>query len=1036
MIRNVLKPFGLIRVALAVTVGIPFLITSNAFAQDPVPPPPPDQAAAGAATTAEVERVVVTGSNIPTAEEVGPNPVDTYRKDDIARLGVRTASDLIHKLPSASGSMINENNTNGGDGRAEINLRGILAKETLVLQDGRRLAPIGFAGSTVDLNTLPLHAVDHIDILKDGASAIYGSDAVAGVVNVWLIKKFRGLEVGAQYGNSNMGFANDGMEVNAWLLGGTGDDKTDIVVLAEYFQRNAIFSRDSDISHTANAIPFGGNDVRSGNFSGRTQGRIFDPRFAVPPGPQPGGPRSPVVGPFTVATHPQFRPLTRNDFFNFAQNTPSIAAADRQYFYGSFTRDICEKYLTVFADFRYSRSFWDGALAPAPFVPDVFTDADRPFGISAAGFSVPVQNPFNPFLAETDYVSPGGTSPLNPGGIFSQAPAGQAFITGVRYRALEAGLRTDKITAQNYLFTAGIKGELGQFGDYFKTWRWEGAFRYNEDYRVERVGGIINNFAFRQLLLDTNPATAFNPFGLGTNRPSVVRNVFVTTNEIGSTTMELEDFTINGDLFPLPAGPVSFAIGGSHRRETTTDDPDPLTDVGQTTGATTGDPTRGSRDVWSAFWEVRVPITSPTWNFPGLYSLELSYQERYDNFSDFGDTERPKFLARWNPFDSALTIRATYSEAFHAPTLGELFGGNAQSFPNVTDPVSTNTEPQVEQRFSGNPNLLPETAYEWTYGAVVSPGKWWSPLQGLTLAADFYHIDLRSVSLSLEAQFLINNEAIFPAQVIRDPGSNAIVLLLTPNQNLGRIIMEGWDFEVAYIFESARLGGPDWGTFTFTYNHSYIDRAVVQFVPGGAEEVVVGKFGGGFLGENGGGAFTHNRSYGSLFYNGADGTWLQGLDAGVTIHYVGQYWDSRTFTHFNPQPADPGAPPNGNNGRPRIFVGNDDRKIREWITTDVLLNYTFNLPPPVAQTEVAGYAKDGGKNVKMSGKDKSIPVSTAEYNPCGWRFWADQTTITLGMNNVFDLQPPFVAAAFENGYDQETSNNKGRFWFVGVKKRF
>ena len=1029
MIRNVLKPLGLVRVALAVAVGLPVFIASNAFAQDPADPPTAVAQTGSnipnpnAGVQAEVERVVVTGSNIPTAEEVGPNPVDTYRKDDIARLGVRTASDLIHKLPSAAGSMINENNTNGGDGRAEINLRGILAKETLVLPDGRRLAPIGFAGSTVDLNTLPLHAVDHIDILKDGASAIYGSDAVAGVVNVWLIKKFRGLEVGAQYGNANMGYANDQMEVNAWLLAGTGDDKTDIVVLAEYFQKNAVFSRDSDISHTANAIPFGGEDTRSGNFSGRVQGRAFR-RFLA------GGATTPTPGAFTVGTHPQYTPLTRNDFFNFGQNTPSIAAADRQYFYGSFTRDICEKYLTVFADFRYSRSFWDGALAPAPFVPDIFTDADRPFGISAGGFSVPVQNPFNPFLAETDYVSPGGTNPLNPNGIFSQAPAGQAFITGVRYRALEAGLRTAKITAQNYLFTAGIKGELGQFGDYFKTWRWEGAFRYNEDYRVERDGGIINNFALRQLLLDTNPATAFNPFGLGDNRPSVIRNVFVTTNEIGSTTMELEDYTINGDLFPLPAGPVSFAIGGSHRRETTTDDPDPLTDLGQTTGATTGDPTRGSRDVWSAFWEVRVPITSPTWNFPGLYSLELSYQERYDNFSDFGDTERPKFLARWNPFDSALTIRATYSEAFHAPTLGELFAGNQQSFPNVSDPVSTNTEPQVEQRFSGNPDLLPETAYEWTYGAVVSPGKWWSPLQGLTVAADFYHIDLRSVSLSLEAQFLIDNEAIFPGQVIRDPGTNAIVLLLTPNQNLGRIIVEGYDFEVAYIFETGRLGGPDWGTFTATYNHSYIDRAVVQFVPNGQEQVVVGKFGGGFLGEGGGGAFTHNRSYGSLFYNGADGTWLQGLDTGVTLHYIGQYWDSKKFTH--PEEfidLTPGAPGG-------IVARYHSRKIREWITTDILLNYTFNLPPPVAQTEVAGYAKDGGKNVKMSGKDKSIPVSTAEYNPCGWRFWADQTTITLGMNNVFDLLPPHAAAAFENGYDQETANNKGRFWFVGVKKRF
>jgi iron complex outermembrane recepter protein len=156
-----------------------------------------------------IEEVIVTGSNIPTSEEVGPNPVDTYRKDDIIRLGVRNATDLIQKLPAATGAAINENRTNGGDGRVEINLRGVLAKETLVLQDGRRLAPVGFAGDTVDLNTIPLGLIDHVDLLKDGASAIYGADAVSGVFNVWLIHRFRGVEIYASYGNTNLGSANE-----------------------------------------------------------------------------------------------------------------------------------------------------------------------------------------------------------------------------------------------------------------------------------------------------------------------------------------------------------------------------------------------------------------------------------------------------------------------------------------------------------------------------------------------------------------------------------------------------------------------------------------------------------------------------------------------------------------------------------------------------------------------------------------------------------------------------------------------------------
>src|SRR5438067_3963460 len=215
-----------------------------------------------------IEEVIVTGSNIPTSEEVGPNPVDPYRKEDITRLGVRSATDLIQKLPAATGAAINENVVNGGDGRVEINLRGILAKETLVLQDGRRLAPVGFAGNTVDLNTIPLGLIDHVDILKDGASAIYGADAVAGVFNVWLIHKFRGLEVYASYGNTNLGSANDTGEERTYLLAGTGDDKTDIVVYAEFYNRAAIFSRDADISHDADFAPFGGQSFRSGSFGG------------------------------------------------------------------------------------------------------------------------------------------------------------------------------------------------------------------------------------------------------------------------------------------------------------------------------------------------------------------------------------------------------------------------------------------------------------------------------------------------------------------------------------------------------------------------------------------------------------------------------------------------------------------------------------------------------------------------------------------------------------------------------------------------
>ncbi len=172
------------------------------------------QTAAQAGVT--IEQVIVTGSNIPTSEEVGPNPVDTYRPEDLEKLGVRNATDLLVKLPPEAGSTINQNIANGGDGSVVPNLRGLLPKETLVLIDGKRVAITGLAGG-VDINLIPFPLIDHIDILKDGASAIYGSDAVAGVFNIFLVHKFRGLEIGGSIGNTNLGASNDARELEGWL---------------------------------------------------------------------------------------------------------------------------------------------------------------------------------------------------------------------------------------------------------------------------------------------------------------------------------------------------------------------------------------------------------------------------------------------------------------------------------------------------------------------------------------------------------------------------------------------------------------------------------------------------------------------------------------------------------------------------------------------------------------------------------------------------------------------------------------------------
>jgi len=1067
--------------AFAALVGVNLLIAPKLCAQAIVPAtvasPPPTQVTTGA--VAEVERVIVTGSNIPTAEETGPNPVDTYRPADIEKLGIRNATDLTTFLPQQSGATTNLNIANGGDGTVQFNLRGLLAKETLVLVDGKRVAfgslnPVGFSGG-VDINLIPFPMIDHIDILKDGASAVYGSDAITGVVNFFLLHKFRGLEIGGSYGNTNLGASNEMGEWEAWIKAGTGDDKTEIVVIADFWERTGgLFSTDRDISSNAFQIPWGGGDFRSFNFPGRVQllrlrpSMFFGPGgaplpgvntplphsapnlatspfyknpFAVNPNAYPGAPG--VIGPNAAFFFPQFGTKYRGGgdyfFYNFAAVTPALPTADRQAFYGSFTRDLCDKYLTVFGDFKYVRSFFDTSLAPVPFSPDPFKVPGTNIGFSPNGISVPIQNPFNPFtVGDTTLVINGTPIPMT---------------TGVSFRGInDTGPRHEKITYQDSLFDVGLRGEMGEFGHYFKTWNWELGFRYSRNDGQDLAVGEASQPGLREALLDTNPATAFDPFlnFNAHNTKAARQRVYVTLHNSGEYELPIGYATVNGDLFNLPAGPVSFAIGGEYDAPRWTRDRDVLNTTFQSIGSADGGSARVNRDVWSIYQEVRVPFTSPTWNFPGFYGFEVDFAEREEWYSQNTsavlpsgtftaqpathsqyNAQKPKVSVRWQPLDpkyiGALTLRGSYTEAFHAPALSEISPASSQDFGFALDPL-TGELSQFEVRVIGNPNLRPEVAYEWSYGAVYSP-KW---LKGLTLSADWWHIDMRSIASLLGAQFIVENN--LPGLVVRGPPPSPgqlgpIILVIDPNENLTGAIFEGLDYEVIYILDSSIFGHGDFGRLTATLNGTWLSRAGLQISPdtkrfGIAGEVIPPGF-------TLTGSLPWNRANFSLFYDGPADTWMQGLDIGAVVHYTGQYEDDNLFRTANLNTGEFSKPQTPRSG-PLPWRA---RKVREWITLDLIASYTFNLPPP-ASTLVPGLAKDGGKNFKVGGKEKSVmPVSTAEYNPCGWRGWLNNTTISLGMQNVFDQDPPFVTGV-ENGYDESLATIKGRFWYVQLKKRF
>jgi outer membrane receptor protein involved in Fe transport len=289
---------------------------------------------------------------------------------------------------------------------------------------------------------------------------------------------------------------------------------------------------------------------------------------------------------------------------------------------------------------------------------------------------------------------------------------------------------------------------------------------------------------------------------------------------------------------------------------------------------------------------------------------------------------------------------------------------------------------------------------------------------------------MRSIASLLGTQFIIENN--LPGLVIRGPSTSPgipgpIILVIDPNENLTGAIFEGLDYEAIYILDSSIFGHGDFGRLTTTVSGTWLSRAELQIAPetkrfGIAGEVIPPGF-------TLTGSLPWSRANFSLFYDGPADTWTQGLDVGAVVHYTGQYEDDNLslgtlFPSF--------LPPKPQTPRTEPITGEESkraRKVREWVTLDMIASYAFNLPPPAA-AQVPGLAKDGGKEKNV------MPVSTAEYNPCRWRAWLNNITITLGMQNVFDSDPPFVAGAFENGYDESLATIKGRFWYVQLMKRF
>jgi outer membrane receptor protein involved in Fe transport len=930
------------RAALTETAG--FLIFAiNAFAQQPPP--------ASAGGVAEVERVIVTGSLIPTAEEVGPNPVFSINRDLINKSGAGTTTEqLLQRQPVMNGANIpvqnNATSQGGPAGTAALALRGLDPGATLVLIDRRRVAPYPGAANSgygyVDLTTIPITAVQSIDILKDGASTTYGSDAVAGVVNFNLYKDYRGAQVTIQYGDT---LDKDAAEYRGDILFGVGDDKTSITGDMFYYKHHDMFNHDRGNSLvppflSSNAVPW--------NLQLQTEAVLHPFDINGNPEPAPSLPPS-LLSRFRIfATPPdnanglvpasdyiyhRFRPRGLAvagailPGFNFNLYAGSYPKQERWGGYAAFEHKICDDQVRIFGDFYYVDAKTHDVLAPT-----ATGDFSSPGRVA---LYIPPNHPFPngvpPFEGPTPAevgMSPDAFNPFNP---FEQ------IISGVtRARIFDFGPRLVDNENIAERFTVGVKGDKLFNG----TWGYDGAFMYSQIQQILRFQGI-NIVRFQRILNAADPlfdptssefigqTIPFNPM-VDSQHVTFPGNLplidFARLNTKDIVTSKLATLDLNiytTDLFDLPAGGVGLAFGGQFNRESYRIDPDDQNRLGENADTSSFPPVKAGRKSWGIYAETLIPIFSPKWHIPGFYALEFSAGIRFDEWLN-NDTNAavPKVSVRWQPFDESLTLRSTWGEGFlepsmvmlYGPTRGLLAPANFVGCAPVavfgpcgsdTNPVQEAEDPETFVLQLPNKAIKPEHDRTWTGGIVYTP-KWIPQKYGqLTLTVDFWDIERTGIAMYFSPPVIINgyNAGIFPGVVspAQPPATQPAVLfdpegnyagVASPYTNGGRTRTNGVDLGAQYQVETPI------GVFSLLSRWSYLNEMVVNF-PGSRPRQTAGTsssewYVGSFFGD-----VTNPQAW--LKWRGdtmIDWTW-HNWDMNWTVHMLDGYWEQIYAKQFD-----------------------------------------------------------------------------------------------------------------------------------------
>lgn len=779
---------------------------------------------ASAADDENISEVVVTGSRIRRVDQETANPVLVIDQEAIKASGITTAGDLVQRIPSVSGAATNPAvNNGGGFGESNIELRGLDAKRTLILVDGRRIGLVGASDAT-DVNQIPVAMIERVEVLKEGAGAVYGSDAIGGVVNFITRKDVDGLEINADYGQS---YQHDGQHYSFDATFGTSTDKMNFVLGGSYSEQDAVSAGDRDFSKFALYLYGGTTGAYAGGSSRTPMGRVY-----LPDGNAFGcGSVTRIDGAAGSAPSDYRCYNGLEDAYNYQPLNLILTPQERVATFAKVNYAIND-YVEAYASALLNRTHSGFQIAPLPFdaqVDDVVLSADsiyNPFGIDFGGLSGDNPN----FLLRLSALGNRESDTVSDSKVFNGGLKGKLFNTGWEWDMNVTQSRLDqRATISGYLLKAGVQPALGP-----SFYAADGTPTCGTP--TEPISGCV-------------PVNFFNLES--DEQIAALKTISADYNTQNNYRYEAYALDLNGKLFDLPAGELLSSIGfeyNKRRGEFTADSivqaQAPLYLQCQLANETCTGNTMGEYNSRQLYAEFYAPLLK---DLPGVYSLAVDVGVRYADYSAFGDATKGDFKLEYRPVRDLL-VRGTYSQIFRVPTITDIAASPVNSSITWNDPCThitaadiaatpnlaaacpgvpltgdfEQTTSQITGLLLSNTDLKPETGDVKTFGVV------WEPqfLSGLSLEVDFWDYHIEDLITTLDASYA-SDTCVATGVTFCDlmnryqsgPSAGKILVFSLPTLNLGELDTDGVDFGVKYVLRDTAIGG-----FQFSIDATHINK--------------------------------------------------------------------------------------------------------------------------------------------------------------------------------------------------------------------